>query len=114
MKWLGTIGLAALALSACGLTPSEYCHDVSRITCEKTFACATGPTLDALNSMYGDVKGCISQYDSRLQCSTQTERTYCVSLKWNAKKAQACLDEVNGIACEQASSFRPMCSPPCE
>lgn len=105
-----------LLLSACGLSPRAYCEDVSRVTCDRLFACATTDAeRAALESVYADAAACTKALQERSRCATQTETTLCgAGLEWVPANAAACVEEVRTLACEQLSTYRPSCAPPCQ
>ncbi len=104
------VGLVALA--GCGLSPRAYCETVSQTTCSRLFACLTGePERSALLAMYADEATCTKSFTTRSACETQTEASYCRSNKWVPANAAACVEE---LPCDQLSTYRPTCAPPCQ
>ncbi len=103
--------LSFVAAAACH-SPSSYCQAVLDTTCERLFACATGPERAALELQFADAAACSRAMGTRAQCADQTEASFCVSRKWNSSKAAVCLDELKATSCASLSTFRPTCAPP--
>ena len=116
MTRVAPLALLVVLGSACGLSPRAYCEEVNRVTCERLFACTTSEAERAtLERLYADPVACTKALQERSRCATLTEQQLCSSgTKWEPANAAACVDELRTLACEQLSTYRPTCAPPCQ
>ncbi len=104
MRLSSAIGIAFfispfLALTGCGVSPLEQCHDGSTVLCRRLFECATQPMKSAPDflSQYGGTEAeCVSKQTAR--CGD--ENACHVDSGFDSSRAVDCVADMQTATCQ--------------
>lgn len=103
------LGIGAMSATGCssGSDPTAKCKEVVSANCDKLFTCFTGPTLDAIKSVYGSTAD---------ECKTKLGQQICMSgqnqnqnpcpngTSFDSAKADSCISDYKALSCSDLMS----------
>jgi hypothetical protein len=106
---IGLSLVAALSVSACGVTPEEACKEHARVECQKMWSCGSMLKIGT------DEASCVQSYD--FLCKAMQDGSCPNGKKVDVSKSLACTTDLENASCDQYKdqSYRePNCAAMCQ
>jgi len=105
---LSLLGILALGLYNCGLSPEAACKEIITTTCQKLIEC-TGDAAKKLMPYLKDQASCETEFNKKNDCAEPNAA--CKDGKtYSASQAGKCIDDYKALTCEEMKAGKKLTS----